>query len=85
MKDHIGVNVGSGYMTAVEGSSANVHDMTIAPKLICLDDKLVYGDSGYLEISKRDEVRGDTNFQIYYRINLRPGHVYRNYDNNGQA
>lgn len=86
MKAHIGVDAGSGYVTAVEGTSANVHDVTVGPKLIRPDDRVVYGDSGYLGIDKRDEVSGDPNLsQIDYRINRRPGHAYRKYANNGQA
>ncbi len=86
MKAHIGVDAGSGYMTAVEGTSANVHDVTVGPKLIRPDDRVVYGDSGYLGIDKREEVSGDANLsQIDWRINRRPGYMYRKYENDGQA
>ncbi len=56
MKVHIGVDAGSGYVTAVEATSANVHDMTMESKLIRQDDLGVYGDSGYLGIEKREEL-----------------------------
>ena len=48
MKVHIGVDAGTGYVVSVEGTAANVHDVTVASKLIREDDDVVYGDSGYL-------------------------------------
>ena len=86
MKVHIGVDAGSGYVTAVEATSANVHDVTMASKLIRQDDHVVYGDSGYLGIEKREEISKDSKLsQIDYRINRRPGHTYRKHTNDGQA
>lgn len=86
MKAHIGVDAGSGYVTAVEGTGANMHDVTVGPKLIRPDDRVVYGDSGYLGIDKREEVSGDASLsQIDWRINRRPGHAYRKYANEGQS
>jgi len=79
MKAHIGVS-------AVEGTGANVHDITVALKLIRRDDKVVYGDSGYLGTDKRDEVSSDPDLSLIdYRINRRPNHAYRKYANDGQA
>lgn len=86
MKVHIGVDAGSGYVTAVEATSANVHDVTMASKLIRQDDHVVYGDSGYLGIEKREEISKDSKLSLIdYRINRRPGHTYRKHTNDGQA
>lgn len=76
MKCHIGVDAGSGYVHSLETSSANVHDITVASKLIREDDTVVYGDSGYLGLDKREEiVVSECLSGIDYRINRRPGSV----------
>jgi IS5 family transposase len=53
MKAHIGA--GTGYVHTVTVTAANGHDITEASKLLREDDEVVYGDSGYLGIEKRDE------------------------------
>lgn len=73
MKCHIGVDAGSGLVHTIETTAANEHDITVASKLIREDDEVVYGDSGYLGIQNRPEVRDDTHLStIDYRINRRP-------------
>lgn len=86
MKIHIGVDAGSGYVTAVEGTAANVHDIMAAPKLLRPDDHVVYGDSAFLGLEKREEiVNHPTLCGIECRVNRRPGKAYRKYANNGQG
>ncbi len=54
----------------------------MAAKLLREDDEAVYGDSAYLGIQKRDEIRNDEHFSaIKYRINRRPGRLPRVSDN----
>ena len=48
MKCHTGVDTGSGFVHMVEATVANVHDVTVAVKLLRKDDEVVYGDSAYL-------------------------------------
>ena len=73
MKCHIGVDAGSGLVHSIEITSANVHDVTVASKLIRDDDEVVYGDSGYIGIEKRPEIAGNEHLsKIEYRINRRP-------------
>ncbi len=73
MKVHTGVDGGSGYVHTITGTAANVHDLEEAPHLIRPDDGVVYGDSAYLGISDRPEIRNDENFsKIDFRINRRP-------------
>ncbi len=52
MKCHAGVDAGTGYIHSIEATSANVHDITQAVKLIRADNEVVYGDSGYLGVDK---------------------------------
>jgi IS5 family transposase len=47
MKARIGVDAGTGMAHGVEVTSANVHDLEAAPKLIRPDDDVVNGDAGY--------------------------------------
>jgi IS5 family transposase len=48
----------------------------VGSKLIRKDDEVVYGDSGYLGIEKREEVKDDPHLsKKEYRINLRHNSV----------
>ncbi len=76
MKCHTGVDAGTGYVHTVEVSSANIHDIEMASKLIREDDEVVYGDSGYLGIQNREDIKNDEKkASIDYRINKRRGSV----------
>jgi IS5 family transposase len=78
MKCHVGVDAGSGYVHSVETTPANVHDITMAAQLIREDDEVVYGDSGYIGIEKREEVTSSPHLStIEYRINRRHHSVQR--------
>ena len=52
MKCNIGVDAGTGLVHSITATSANVHDITEAHKLIREDDEVVYGDSGYIDYRK---------------------------------
>ena len=74
MKCHTGVDAGSGFVHTVKATAANVHDVTVASGLLREDDEVVYGDSAYLGIEKRVEIRNSPQRSaIEYRINRRPG------------
>jgi IS5 family transposase len=76
MKAHIGVDAGSGYTQTLEVTAANEHDITKASDLIREDDVVVYGDSGYQGIEKREEIKTDEHkAKIEYKINERRGKV----------
>ena len=86
MKAHVGVDAGTGYVTRVTATAANIHDIAETKSLIRPDDTVVYGDSGYLGIEKREEIAADEHLsRIDYRINRRPGKAYRKFADNGQA
>ena len=78
MKCHVGVDAGSGYVHSLETTAANVHDITVAHRLIREDDEVVYGDSGYTGIEKREEVQGCPHLSAKeYRINRRHKSIQR--------
>ena len=73
MKVHSGVDAGSGYVHTITATSANVHDIDEAAKLIREDDEVMYGDSGYSGMTKRPEVVNDKHLSgMEYRTNVRP-------------
>lgn len=73
MKVHSGVDAGSGYVHTITGTAANVHDSNEAVSLLRPDDEVMYGDSGYLGVPERDEVKKDEHLsRMEYRINSRP-------------
>ena len=73
MKAHTGVDAGTGLVHSVECTAANVHDIVPAVKNIREDDEVVYGDSGYLGLQNRDEIKADKHLNsIDYRVNRRP-------------
>ena len=79
MKCNVGVDAGSGLVHSI---SAYVHDINEAHKLIREDDEVVYGDSGYTGIEKREEIRNDEHLaNIEYRINRRPKSLPKVSDN----
>lgn len=72
MKCHTGVDAGTGLVHTVEATAANVSDIALTHKLIREDDTVVYGDSGYLGIEKREEIATNEHFSnVEYRINRR--------------
>jgi len=76
MKVHAGVDAGSGYVHTITGTAANVHDVTQAHALIRDDDEVGYGDSGYLGVEKRSEIRDDEHLsKVDFRINKRPSSI----------
>ncbi|MBP3837085.1 MAG: IS5 family transposase, partial [Pyramidobacter sp.] len=76
MKVHAGVDAGSGYVHTITGTAANVHDVTQAHALIRDDDEVGYGDSGYLGVEKRAEIRDDEHLsKVDFRINKRPSSI----------
>ena len=78
MKCHIGVDAFSGLVHTIAVTPANTHDITVATELIREDDEVVYGDSGYLGIEKREEVTSDEHLSsIDYRINRRPSSLQK--------
>jgi len=78
MKCHIGVDAGSGYVHSLETTAANVHDITVASQLVRENDEVVYGDSGYIGIEKRDEIKNSPRLSsVEYRINRRHKSVQR--------
>ena len=58
MKAHIGVDADSGLVHTVVGTAANVNDVTQAHELLHGEEKMVFADSGYRGVTKRDEVKG---------------------------
>ena len=79
-KAHIGVDKDSGLVHTVEVTGANVHDVTMVPKLLTGEESVVYGDSGYLGAEKReDAVTHNVNGKkIQYKTNRRPSQSKNN-------
>ncbi len=76
MKVHIGVDAGSGYVHTITGTAANVSDVAEAYNLIREDDEVVYGDSGYTGLHKREEIKSNEYFSaINYRIAKKPSSI----------
>ena len=73
-KAHIGVDKDSGLVHHVETTAANVHDVTMVPKLLYGEEFSVHGDSGYLGAQKREDAitRNSQGRKIQYKINRRP-------------
>jgi IS5 family transposase len=70
MKVHIGVDKDNGLIHSIETTSANVHDLTPAAELLHGQETVVYADSGYQGIEKREEMQGKA---IGFRVAMRPG------------
>src|SRR5574344_1549070 len=85
-KAHVGVDKDSGLVHTVEVTAANVHDVTMVPKLLTGDETVVYGDSGYLGAAKREDAlkKNSSGKQIRYKLNRRPSQMKKG-SNRSQA
>lgn len=78
MKAHVGIDAGSGLIHSLVTTSAKVPDVTQGHLLIREDDRVVYGDAGYLGLEKREEIRLDAKKSgIVFQVNRRKGKIYR--------
>ncbi len=57
MKAHIGVDLGIGLVHSLEGTAANVSDISQAHKLLHGDEAIALGDAGYIGVEKREEMQ----------------------------
>ena len=55
MKLHIGVDSETGLVHSFATTSANVHDVTQAHRLLHGGERQVWGDAGYIGVQKREE------------------------------
>ena len=69
MKCHIGVDLESGLVHTVRGTSGAVNDVTEANSLVRPSDREVYADAGYRGADKRPDARAD----VSWNIAMRPG------------
>ena len=70
MKVHVGVDSETGVVHSMSTTSANVHDVTEAHRLLHGGEKRVWGDAGYQGVAKRDENEG---LDVEWRVAMRPG------------
>ena len=71
-----------GYVHTITATPANVHDINETHNLLREDDEVMYGDSGYLGVEKREEIAGDEHLsKIDYRITRRPSSLPKVSDN----
>ena len=64
MKAHIGVDADSGLVHSVEGTAANVNDVTQAHQLLHGEEDDAFGDAGYQGVQKRPEAKADVNWHV---------------------
>ena len=70
MKVHVGVDSETGVVHSMSATSANVHDVTEAHRLLHGGEKRMWGDAGYQGVAKREENRG---LEVEWRVAMRPG------------
>ena len=69
MKCHIGVDIESGLVHTVKGTSGAVNDVIEANSLVRPSDREVFADAGYQGAGKRPDARND----VIWHIAMRPG------------
>lgn len=76
-KAHVGVDKDSGLVHTVEVTAANVHDVAMTSKLLTGEERVVYGDSGYLGAAKREDAitQNNSGNRIRYKINRRTSQI----------
>ena len=71
MKCHIGVDIESGLVHTVKGTSGAVNDVIEAHGLVRDSDRDVFADAGYQGAAKRPDARDDVRWHIAMRPGLR--------------
>ena len=76
-KAHISVDKDSGLVQKVKVTAANVSDVATIPVLLTDEEEVVYGDSGYLGVEKREGaiLKNKQGKKIRYKINRRPSQI----------
>jgi IS5 family transposase len=72
MKAHIGVDAESGLVHTVTTTAANAHDITQAHALLHGDEEVVFADSGYRGVEKREEIQ-EQYPDVDWQIAMMPG------------
>ena len=70
MKLHIGVDAMTGVVHSLSTTSANVHDVTEAHRLLHGGEQQVWGDAGYTGVQKRPE---NLEFDVDWQVAMKPG------------
>ena len=72
MKAHIGVDAESGLVQTVTTTAANTHDVTQAHALLHGEEEVVFADSGYRGVEKRQEIQ-NKHADVDWQIAMMPG------------
>ena len=82
-KAHIGVDRDSGLAHTVKATPANVHDVSMVPKLLHGEEETVNGDSGYIGAEKREGaiICNKQGKKIRYEINRQPSQIRKMSEN----
>lgn len=80
IKVHSKVDAGTCYVTEVLGTTAKVSDISASYLLLTEDNEVVCGDSGYVGIEKREEIK-TSNPNTEFRIIARPKQLQKRYKN----
>ena len=72
MKAHIGVDADSGLVHTVTTTAANAHDIAQAHALLHGEEEMVFADSGYRGVQKREEVQ-EQHPEVEWHIAMMPG------------
>jgi len=70
MKAHVGTDAETGLVHTVEGTAANVADVTVAHELLHGEEEVVFADAGYQGVAKRPE---NKETKIKWHVAMRPG------------
>ena len=70
MKLHIGVDAETGLAHSLSATSANVHDVTEAHRLLHGEEPQVWGDAGYIGVQKRKE---NLELAVDWQVAMKPG------------
>ena len=70
MKLHIGVDAKTGLVHSFSTTSANVHDVTEAHRVLHGRESQVWGDAGYIGVQKREENLG---LAVEWQVAMQPG------------
>ena len=72
MKAHIGVDADAGLVHTVTTTATNTHDITQAHALLHDQEEMVFADSGYRDVDRREEIQ-EQHPEVDWPMAMMPG------------
>lgn len=77
MKVHVGADVDSGVMHTVEVTAAHEADINILPKLLRVEDEVIFGDARATPVMNTNGDHDNWEYAVVCKTNVNPDRISR--------